>query len=296
MKTKIMMITSMLTKTTLQSILILCASLFCTSCSNDSDDQEDIGGIVAQTTPLLESIGVTHPVKSINQNSWNKIIFNYLEGRMVSGNDMEDEIGNFTITSNPLKISASCEDQYDSSRTSYSMLRINEQGYLTYGKEQTINIATEDGETITETFENTLKAEYDSNGYITHLTVEWIDHETSGDQRAIEERYYTWKNGNLIKIEEKEIENGEAETYITTYSYDNDATQNLNSGIFFGINYNNAITYSGLLGRPSKNIPVSTSYSVQGLTPTSRNVTTNYDILGRIISCNINGSLSTYGY
>lgn len=286
----------MLTKAILQSILILFASTFCTSCSNDDNDQENIGGIVAQTTPLLESIGVIHPVKSINQNSWNKIIFNYSHGRMVSGNDMEDEIGNFTITSDPLKISAYYEDQYDSSQTSYSMLRTNEQGFLTYGKEQTINTTTEGGETITETFENTFKAEYDNNGYIIHLTVEWIDHETSGDQKTIEERHYTWKNDNLIKFEEKETENGETETYIITYSYDNNATKNLNSGIFFGINYNNTITYSGLLGRPSKNIPVSTSYSIQGSAPTSSNISTTYDNLGRIISCNIDSSLKTYGY
>jgi len=114
---------------------------------------------------------------------------------------------------------------------------------------------------------------YDSEGYLTEMKVNLGGNSTGTST-------ISWNNGNLTNYTYKISQSGSTTTIKYTFSYDR---QQPNAGfsVFSLISAGNLIDdmfhYSGLLGKPSKNIPSTYSHSLDGNGYSNIAIRANYD-------------------
>lgn len=250
-----------------QAALLATAVTFSFTACDDDDDPEpgtenNDGGTNGTTTPPVSNAGILFPVTSINGGPSYSVTFNYVDGRMVSG---DNDGSSFVIHSNPLRIQQEYigeDGGYE--RVNMNNIKVNASGFITYGEftYDGLEYYYDLGEKVEERWHATGSGTfaYDSDGHMTSA----IFHSEDEEEVDHSEINYTWSNGDLIKFSEhytwnnkEEEDNGEMFFY-TTFSY---GLSRPNPGIFLPcvMDFWDAdyLWYAGLLGAPSQNIPTS---------------------------------------
>lgn len=220
-----------------------------TSCSKSDDNDEASLNIVE--SPLIKA-GITIPVKSIeeecSEDDFNsRITFNYSgnylisTSSIVSGIDVDKTEIKTYFDYKPLKISYIINGD----NVTLSDFSLNKDGYVTYC-------------TLTSNDEkSTIKCSYNSDGYIIQMSEIDLGNSGSSEKDNTYVVDYSWKDGNLVRINNK-IDD-------MVFNYDNAET---NSGIYFtewdfyeGGSVISVLYYTGLFGKPTKHIPNSMTYN-----------------------------------
>lgn len=253
-------------------LFMVCGAGF-VSCGSD-DDEEGGGG-----STNLPTIDANEQIASI-YDSDNDIIFNYKDGVMTGGQIVEG--GSFTITSSGIVYEEGGSDELY--RETYTIKKRNSFGAVTSADVKCVEVGY--GEQYTGN--GTMTASYDSDNHLTSMNFSVSD----GDFSESIKFTFTWSGGNLLKAvyEYVEEEYGyvykDEETYV--YEYGSDAVSN--SGVYIPgfLTDMEYICYSGLLGRPTKNIPT----SIDGY-----EVTVNLDSHDRVMDLYIGGyKYASYAY
>ena len=259
-----------------------------TACGDDDDENNGGPGGTGNTLPdVTTDLGIQYPVTSINGDE--DAYFQYSNGKLTSGHTDTDI--NFNISQNPLAINCSYQEAYGSYAMTVNNIRVNNSGFITSAN---IN-ATEDDNGEIYRVTGTANIQYDGEGHITEKKVEIKDVEST-DKYTIT---YSWNNGNLmrIRIDEQYTEPGygtENYTEIYEYTYDEDWTKNLNTGIYlYEMWYStfDFMWYAGLLGKTTRNMPTGMTniYMEDGV----ENYRTTYDFT---TSYNSDGSVASLTY
>lgn len=224
-----------------------------------SDEEGSLGSI--PTTDKV--LGILFPVTSITEED-GQSSFIYQNNKMIQGTSRYPYYGfrnfDFQIKEQPLQINITLYDEYDNSETklSYTDIKTNKYGFITEAAYK-----YKSNGTITN---GKLEASYDSKGYMTKQEI----YEQFGNEYFLFTAYYIWENENLkqlsIYYEEKydydEYQECQYESDIYTLEYSNNASQNPNTGIYFGRDISgdevtfDFMWYSGLFGKTGKNIPI----------------------------------------
>ena len=195
--------------------------------SSSNNDPEEL--------PKLADIGIVNPVIAMTNLS-----FTYNDGRLTEVFSAPRDY--YLFGSHPLSIKYSYESKDGPFNTVYQNIKRNEDGFITYVER--INSGRSQGH-YHESFASATLT-YDEEG---HLVKE---EGRSGDTEWVIE--YEWSDGNMVKVRYRD----------EVYRFDYGENEYLNPGIFIQFSLVNAQTifdqelyyYSGLLGRPSKNIPI----------------------------------------
>lgn len=225
-------------------ILAMCVSLF-VACNSDDDNKNAPTPPGSSTTGFITSIAdpdvTTH--------------FEYDNGVMTGGHD--DDYGDFTIQRNPFLITSRYEDGEKFLYFNFKDIQTNKKGFITSAP-FTFREKDRDGDRYYESARTgQVTAEYDKDGYLTKLV--------SKDNRTEDTMICTWIKGNLVKLqetweektEEGKVDDAGSETFTLTYSED----APINSGIYImGGSILEAglptfLWYTGLWGKPTRNIP-----------------------------------------
>lgn len=282
------------------------------ACSNEDEEGGGVAsyGKNAASTPPVANAGIEFPVTSINMYNTRYMAFAYQNGRMTRALEYNDD---YTFTSDPLTITVSdISTSYSGTgSTVYNNIKVNSDGFITscnmvYTEEY-------DDELWTENYSMTCA--YDADG---HMILEKYNCTDSDGYWENGTTTYNWENGNLMSLEWTSVaeddEEDEEWRYTEEYTYDEDAERYPNTGVwhFFGstssgagFSFDEPLLYAGLLGKPTRNIPLTcvetqvyensvSSYRVTGV---------NYNndgSIARIYSQYGNNSYSTttisYGY
>ncbi|MBR6596522.1 MAG: DUF4595 domain-containing protein [Paludibacteraceae bacterium] len=214
---------------------------FVTSCGDDDDDDDGNG------TPGGKTVSQKKLKKLVDGNeSWEYVYDK--DGRCTSYTEFDHnqpvEKINYKYESNKI-IEESC--LLDGSVRCTTTILFNSNGYIE--SETTENGGSSDNTVYT----------YDNQG---HLISENYTDEESDETRVTT---YTWENGNVTKVEVKEIYEGEESEYVMYYEYTND---NYTSAIENKVGFNVlqiedgfiSPYYLGTLGASLKNLPVAIKY------------------------------------
>lgn len=252
------------------SIVLVCLVSFClTACSNEEEVcSETISyGKHASSLQPVSKAGIKFPVTSVNNpySSYQPVLhaFVYENGCMKKAYDGDDE---FEFLSDPLTVKASAI-YYKNTTSEYSEyiefknIKVNKDGFITSC--DAIYTEEDEGEIYSEKLSVMLT--YDDEGHLIlskyHYT--WYDGSPETGTSV-----YTWENGNLIKMSAKSvlIEEGEEEReflYEEEYTYDENLYPNPGIWNFYneeGIGICDVfpveMCYAGLLGKTTKNIPL----------------------------------------
>ncbi|MCD8291460.1 MAG: DUF4595 domain-containing protein [Prevotella sp.] len=190
--------------------LTIALPLAFTSCSDDDDDNGGSSSSSSGVSIITTDDGNQYLLRNIGD------IFTYVydsNGRCVNID------GDFTITYNPCVISSlSNDDDYE-----YTInLTLNNSGYVTKMVSYYSYVDGKDSDTEN----STTNFSYDSSGHLTKMETTTIENEIDNN---ISYQYtgnisssFTWKNGDLTKVETSEdySDNGEKSTCTDTYTYE----------------------------------------------------------------------------
>ena len=249
---------------------LLAAGLLATGLSACSNEDEEGGaggyGKMASGMPLVANAGIEFPVTTVyhGSNSSSRSLaaaFSYRDGRMTSGLESYD-YAPYIFYSGPLTVRMERETSYGTETEEYKNIRVNSAGFITSC--DIIYTETDDEETFTETYNVTVA--YDGDGHEIFEKYKYTDSDGEGGQGSTT---YTWEDGNLVNLSNTETWNydGEEETwrYEEEYTYDDDEDVNPNPGVWHFYDHQSvgvggcfpeSFLYAGLLGRPTKNIPI----------------------------------------
>lgn len=230
------------------------------SSTNATDDQDQSG------TPSPDQPIVSNPVTGLCDRYNTKWKFYYSNGRMSGGTDNDGDI--FKFTSNPFTITETWEDESGYDKEVYSNIQLNKNGYITNANFVYEGSETYAGNTETWKYTGSISISYQNDEYISKIIMN-AQVEENGESAGTEngEFTFTWNEGNLISVNSKYLDtNDEEESYnegssLITFNYN--SGQLNNSGIYLS-DFTGDITehyfwYAGLLGKPSKQIPVHVS-------------------------------------
>lgn len=259
-------------------IIAMCVSLFA-ACSSDDDNEND------PTPPGSGTTGFITSIADPDVTSY----FEYDNGVMIGG--IDGYWGDFTIQRNPLLITSRYEDMYELATLDFKEIQMNGKGFIT----SALVISKETSYIDDNYYESTprITAEYDKDGYLIKLVNQAPD---GGGSLT-----FSWVNGNLVKLqhtwewktEDGRIDDAGSEIYTLTYSGD----APVNSGIYvmgdaiIETEFPDFLWYAGLLGKPTKNLPISikresrnwSDYNPGTETYTeTENYRTSYDKKGRV--------------
>ena len=255
-------------------VFVCAAGLLAAALPSCSNEDEESGGTIsygklASEVPPVANAGIQFPVTGIyhgyNSGFGNSSLgqaYTYRDGRMTGGYErLNDEV--IEITSNPLTVRISRKTSYIEEVEEYKNIKVNSDGFITSCECEYHEI--DEDEDYMEHYTYTLA--YDSEGHrilekyhLTDVDGYWENGTTT----------YTWEDGNLIKTEwvwessDHEDEEGVDWRYTEEMTYDEDETRYPNTGVwhFYDLGavgndaFYDAFLYAGLLGRPTKNIPL----------------------------------------
>ena len=238
------------------------------SCSNE--DEESGGtisyGKLASEVPPVANAGIQFPVTGIYHQSTNygnaslAQAYIYRDGRMAGGYECQNR-ETIEFSSNPLAVKISSSYSSYEETEEFKNIKVNSDGFITsceweywendegeqWWDKTTITLAYDgEGHLILEKYRNT-----DMDGYWENGTIS-----------------YTWENGNLVKTEGVSVSSEDEEDddwrYTEELTYDEDETRYPNTGVwhFYDLgdvgndSFYDAFLYAGLLGRSTKNIPL----------------------------------------
>lgn len=242
--------------------------LICNACSS-SDNNDDPK---KTNESLLTEMGILNPVTKVivnnNQGDEPTITqFIYTDNKLTY---VENENFSGTISYNPLSFKVQ-----DNDGTTWNLINydLNKSGYIT---NMEIKYYYDNQCIFTERLNN----EYDNEGHMTSSNdvLEYSDGTTSDFLSAI-----TWDNGNITKIESYDSETQNKKN-ITNFSYDKEEQKDngtfyIESSELYNIdNMGGALCYSGLMGKPSKSVPIlkSVGFEMDGTVDNYPNKTTEY--------------------
>lgn len=237
-------------------------------CSEDDEkDYDDGNGLPAQELPSVSNAGIKFPVLSFSRNGE---VWSYCydaNGRMLS---CESAWEKCAYKSNPLSVYATYGEKDSDGWKSYENIRVNDGGFMTSCSGRYFESNGETGG-FSATFT------YDNEG---HLLSEDAIMTEDGHEADYEKwtMNYTWIDGNLTKIvtngSYKNTEEGEEGTDQEVVVFTYDMSRYSNSGIYYFADIligtwlldSPSFFYSGLMGRTTKNIPMSytITYSEDG--------------------------------
>lgn len=195
--------------------------------SSSNNDPEEL--------PKLADIGIVNPVVATG-GKWLTNTFTYNNGRLTEVFCAPHDY--WLFGSHPLSIKYSYQSKDGPFYNEYQNIERNEEGFITYVERITHGQYREMFASATLT--------YDEKGYLVK------EEGRSEDTEWVIE--YEWSDGNLVEVRYRD----------DVYRFDYGENEYLNPGIFIQFSLVNAQTifdqelyyYSGLLGRPSKNIPI----------------------------------------
>ena len=253
-------------------VFVCAAGLLAAALPSCSNEDEESGGTIsygklASEVPPVANAGIQFPVTGIYHQSTNygnaslAQAYLYRDGRMVGGYESQNR-ETIEFSSNPLAVKITSSYSSYEETEEFKNIKVNSDGFITsceweywedYEGEQwwdktTITLAYDgEGHLILEKYRNT-----DMDGYWENGTIS-----------------YTWENGNLVKTEGVSVSSEDEEDddwrYTEELTYDEDETRYLNTGVWHFYDYQtvgnagnfyDAFLYAGLLGRPTKNIPL----------------------------------------
>ena len=239
-------------------ILLLGGLSLFTACSDDDD--ENGGG--QPSAPVIGPGGTNSGARLTSiSDSWGGIYFQYNEDgtvkRIFDGYDGEEEDW-IAMTYNPFRMEAS----------DYGFLKnvsFNDDGYLTHLAAEFSESDEEEGSS--ETGKEDMKCTYNSNGNLTKITFTG-SYRGKEDGESFSGQYtasitYSWKEGNLAKIQStyNDFEDGESwrhtETYEFEYSDEVNKFQQYIIGVDDANDFSEYFAPIGWLGKWSKNYPSS---------------------------------------
>lgn len=239
-------------------ILLLGGLSLFTACSDDDD--ENGGG--QPSAPVIGPGGTNSGARLTSiSTSWGGIYFQYNEDgtvkRIFDGYDGEEEDW-IAMTYNPFRMEAS----------DYGFLKnvsFNDDGYLTHLAAEFSESDEEEGSS--ETGKEDMKCTYNSNGNLTKITFTG-SYRGKEDGESFSGQYtasitYSWKEGNLAKIQStyNDFEDGESwrhtETYEFEYSDEVNKFQQYIIGVDDANDFSEYFAPIGWLGKWSKNYPSS---------------------------------------
>ncbi len=262
-------------KTYAAGAVCLLAACLAAACGDDDDDGGASGGgasggKVADVMPPVANAGIQFPVTAIyeDDNSSPYVRFSYENGRMTSCNYYDDYNGDYdygwTYSENPLTMTYTEEgdDPTDYYYDEIRNIRVNGMGFMTSCDYREVEMYGGDG--YGEIGKYT--AEYDGEGHVVLEKYQWNDDDGNSYSESIE---YVWENGNLIQASARD----DMDEYLDVWTFTYDEGRYPNPGVWtFGNNWSlepwawieivdDDFYYGGLLGKPTKNIPVRCLYS-----------------------------------
>lgn len=241
----------------------LCLLTVClAACSNEDEEGGGLAGYGKTANEMLPvaNAGIEFPVTTVYNNSRVADAFSYKNGCMNSAFDYNQETIKFY--SNPLTVKKVIHTSYSTETEEYKNIRVNSAGFITSCNNDYSYIDEE--ETFTEHWDITIA--YDNEGHMVLEKYKYTDSDGGSGNGTVA---YTWEEGNLIKLSSTEIWNydGEEETWRYEEEYTYDETLYPNPGVYHFYDYQTIgigrgsftqeLLYAGLLGKPTKNIPIS---------------------------------------
>lgn len=233
--------------------LCLAAGFGLSACSDDDegDGGGAGGGVAAQQMPLVADAGIQFPVTQYSEYSLSDMTtYTYSGGRMTGRKS--NNASSFAVTSNPLVVKEWFADEEDDF-TTYSDVRLNKKGFIVSAKCVYLGGS------------GSANWIYDDNGYLVAESGTAAGTEDGESYSWNWSSTYTWSDGNLMRLETTYVEDGEAETDVTTYTYGRADWNNPGvafsmeqgyCGNFFGDFGDDSYMFSaGLMGYLPKNIP-----------------------------------------
>lgn len=228
-----------------------------TNGSNDPNDPNTPG------TPSENQPVVSNPVTGLRTQNNTKWKFYYSNGKMTGGTD--DDGYTFKFTSTPFTITENYKEEDGYDKIIYSNIQLNKYGYVTQANYLNEGSETYGGETETWKYTGTISISYNNDEYISKVIMN-AKYEEDGEYCGTErnEISFTWNEGNLITVDSKyhseDIEEGiDDGRDVTTFNY---SSGQPNSGIYLSDFADFAepyFWYAGLLGKPSRLVPVHVS-------------------------------------
>lgn len=206
---------------------------------------------------------------------------------MTGGHD--DDYGDFTIQRNPLLINSRYEDKDKFAYLDFKEIQTNEKGFITYARFTFRENESDESPSYESNRTGLVTTEYDKDGYLTKLV--------SKDDHIEEIMICTWIKGNLVKVQETleaKTQAGRVEDTSSQFilTYPEDAP--INSGIYvmggamLEVGLPTFLWYTGLWGKPTKNIPTMvkceywSDYGSGGTSTRTERYGASYDSKGRI--------------
>ncbi len=228
----------------------LLAACLAAACGDDDDD----GGGAAGGMPPVADAGIKFPVTAIYWGNYPEppeASFSYENGRMTSFIDDDER---YIISENPLTVK---QFEGDDIYEEYKNIRVNGMGFIT-----SYDFDGRDGYDV---WSGNFTAEYDGDGHEVRETYrEQVSEEDEVFGYTITTEF-TWKDGNIIKVsqKEKDEESGGYDLMEWEITYDEEGRYP-NPGVWsFFSDYSYSweegligFYYGGLMGKPTKDIPV----------------------------------------
>lgn len=243
---------------------LLCVSACCllaagfTACSDDELAGSGGYGIPATQTPVVTDAGIKFPVTSYCNFDYagHEETFSYENGRM-TGVQREDGKHRITFSFNPLLITEVNDYDIDGSIATYKNIKVNSSGFITYCEYN--EVMFEDNDYYT--YNSVISCGYDKDGHLLYIKESGTDSDGDSENETI---IYTWEEGNMVEVEDTWTASwSETEISVDIETYTYDIEKYPNPGIYYEADLNDCMgwfpaefCYSGLLGRPTKNIPI----------------------------------------
>ena len=230
--------------------LCLTAGFSLSACSDDDEGGNGGGagsGVAAQQMPKVADAGIQFPVTQYSEYSSYMETYTYSDGRMTVGSNSEGD--NYSVISNPLVLKLQESDYLGTFRN----IKVNGNGFMTYAE-----ISGSSSFDVNWYEKGSITWRYDAEG---HLVSESGNLTYSDDGPYSWACTYTWENGNLVKTEYRTEDEGYVYREVCTFTYVDGQWEN--TGVFpehfidTGELGMPILFYAGLMGRTTKNIPVS---------------------------------------
>ncbi len=227
------------------------------------DDEEDGGGTTGENAtdvmPPVAGAGIRFPVAAIYDGGSRSpsAAFSYENGRM-TGAYGEDGI-RYVFGESPLTVKGKWDGNVGQEE-SFKDIRLNPMGFVT-SCDYEVRVRNQ-GEEHVALARSSIEIEYDSEGHMVRVTDRYSG--TDGGNPSGTYEYHeelTWQGGNLTSIRGYE---GDDMTYEAAYTYSEDRYPNPGVWNFFSPDGADgggdflpvAFRYAGLLGKPTKDIPL----------------------------------------
>lgn len=271
-------------------VLFLCVAVS-VACNRHSATNEDGCKTDSTFIPRLSQMGITNPVHIVKQRDGETIKLRYQDDRLVKA--LSSVYGMFVIESNPLTIE--CVSNKGRTTDSTHNFRFydavqTEEGYIVSMEFSGVPDYSFTDSTV-NVYKGSISASYNTHGHIKTLSCERSDQDGHIEKGIA---HYTWKSGNIREVitdffSEKTMD---AKHEIYCFFYQPKDTIALSQGIYpEELNCLSTIPYflwySGLFGRPIRNIPSAIAYELVGDSKNGKwelNVVAEYDSSG-LVKC-----------